>query len=221
MEKAQHYVAQLYENDALLLKHYTCEIDPDDWAGAKLQISYEVVNFLLKSKYMPIGKLGYVPQLLQENVLSIQDLKDQITNAKQLKHILERFPVTQDPIIVYRGFLEQDAYFIKSSSLHKGQEIMMPYFLSTSINKDTAIRFTNRNTHHKCIWEVIIPKGVPLALLANGEQEVLINMGAIFECIHINQEKKHILLKLKSFSKAVETRMFWTSIEASLTTFTC
>lgn len=213
MNHLEEYKTQLSARESLLLKHYTCEIDPEDWSDTPLSISYEVVNFLLKRKHLSSTEIGYVPQLLKEKALSRHDVQSQIANAKELKQILERFPTTKVSITVYKGFLAKDAFFIRSASLCKGQQFMTPYFLSTTLNKDTAFRFTNRDGGPKCTWQITIPPGFPLAILSGGEQEVLINMGAVLECQEENTEKNHIRFCLKGFSKAVTTRSFWQTLD--------
>lgn len=218
MDIAQHHISQLTERDALLLKHYTYEMDPDDWVETPLLISYEVINFLLKRQFMSKKEIGYVPQLLKENCLSLQEIQAQIINAKQLKSILEGFPVAKHTTTLYRGFLDRDAYFIKSTMLSKGQQLMVPYFLSTSTDKEVALRFTNCDGSQKCIWQIILPCGFPVAFRGGGEQEVLLNMGGVFRCTRNDKEKNLVVLQLIGFSKAVETRTFWCSLHKEIKT---
>jgi hypothetical protein len=218
MEIALQYISSLKESDAVIMYHYKCEMDPDDWVNAPLCIHYEVINYLLKTRYVNPTKLGYVPKLLKENVVSSQEIKTQIESAKRLKTILQGFPCASNDITVFRGSLAEDAYFVKSSSMRVGEQITIPYFLSTSLNVQTAYSFTNRNSSYdeKCIWEIVLPKIFPFTFIGGGEAEVLINIGAILECIGKDEGNRKINLKLVGFSKCVETRNFWTSIHKSV-----
>ena len=219
MDIAQHHISQLSERDALLLNHYTYEMDPDDWAETPLLISYEVINFLLKMKYISTEQIGYVPTLLKEKVLSLEEILAQIVNAQRLKYILQGFPVTQCTMTLYRGFLDRDVYFIKSSKMAIGQHIMIPYFLSTSIDEEVALRFTNHDGSRKCMWQIMLPCGFPLVFRGGGEKEVLLNMGAVLKCMRNNKANNHVELQLIGFSKAVETRTFWSSLHNKTTAF--
>jgi hypothetical protein len=122
-------------------------------------------------------------------------------------------------IIVYRGFLANDIYFIKSTYLFAGDEITIPYFLSTSLTYESATRFTSRHKT-RCYWRIAIPKGFPVPMIKESidtlnigmEDEVLINMGAILQCtsnMEIDDTTQLMSFVLKGFTKAVSTRGFW------------
>lgn len=217
-----HY-NNLSEEDREILEHYTHEIDSDDWSTTPLLLSYEVINFILKQRYIPRHRLGYTPELIRDNVLSQEDLQKQVANAKHMKDILREFPSLPHDIIVYRGFLNKDVFFSKSTFLFEGDDITIPYFLSTSLNFDSATRFTNRNAQ-KCYWKIIIPKGFPVALLKSTtesidvgmEDEVLLNIGAILQCVSntfFDNHSQIISFELKGYSKISATRCYWETIQ--------
>jgi hypothetical protein len=186
-------------------------MDPEDWKETPLQINYEVINYILKRRFVGQLKLGYTPKLIQSNVLSAKEMETQISNAERLKHVLEAFPCTQEEVVVYRGFLDRDHYFIKSAMLGIGDQLTTPYFLSTSLDEQVAYRFSNNNAvyENKCVWKILIPKMFPFPFIGGGENEVLLNIGATFQCIEKCRDNKEIHLKLIGFSKVVETRNFW------------
>jgi hypothetical protein len=126
-------------------------------------------------------------------------------------------------ITVYRGFLKNDIYFIKSTYLFQGDEITIPYFLSTSLNYDSATRFTSR-AKPRCYWRIEIPKGFPIPMIKESidtinigmEDEVLINMGAILQYtgnMNIDANTHIMSFVLKGFSKAVATRGYWETMQ--------
>jgi hypothetical protein len=212
----------LQQEDKQILQHYTHEMDPDDWVSCPLVISYQVINYMLKQRYMPKSYLGYEPDLIKEKVLSQSDIQRQVESAQKMRDILHTFPSMPYDIYVYRGLLSDDAYFKTSAHLFAGDEITIPYFLSTSLSFDSATRFTNRHKA-KCYWKIEVPKGFPISLIkecvddvnTGMEDEVLINMGAILQCNgnHIfDGHNQLITFTLKGFSKATATRGFWDTI---------
>jgi len=218
MENTLQHLATLCDTDATLLHHYKCEMDPDDWKETPLQINYEVVNYILKRRFVCQSKLDYTPKLIQSNVISEHEIAMQINNARILKKMLEAFPCTPNDVVVYRGVLATDFYFIKSRMLSIGDQITTPYFLSTSLDQHVAYRFSNNNAtnENKCLWKILIPKTFPFTFIGGGENEVLINIGATFECINKCRDNKEIHLKLVGFSKFVETRNFWKGFETPI-----
>lgn len=209
----------LNDEDKQILQHYTHEIDTDDWSSSPLMLSYQVINYILKQRYIPKSNLGYEPDLVKERILSPQEIQQQIENAQKMQTILNTFPCMPYDIIVYRGFLVNDIYFIKSTYLFVGDEITIPYFLSTSLSYESATRFTSRHKT-RCYWRIEIPKGFPVSLIKESvdsintgmEDEVLINMGAILQCTNnmlIDNDTQLMSFVLKGFTKAVSTRGFW------------
>jgi hypothetical protein len=223
MDVVVNHYNNLPEEDREILEHYTHEIDCDDWSTTPLLLSYEVINFILKQRYMPRHRLGYTPELIRDKVLSQEDLQKQVANAKHMREIISKFPSLPHDIIVYRGFLNKDVFFSKSTFLFEGDDITVPYFLSTSLNFDSASKFTNRNSQ-KCYWKIVIPKGFPVALLkstiesvnAGMEDEVLLNIGAILQCVENTFFDNHcqmITFVLKGYSKIAATRGYWETIQ--------
>lgn len=214
MEHLVNHFNNLPQEEQLIIKHYTHEIDIDDWKDCPLLISYEVVNYILKQYHFTRNELKYTPELLQHSVISIADMQLQIENAKKLQAILHKFPFVSYDVNLYRGFISEDIVFQKSKHLRKDDEIIIPYFLSTTLNFAVAERFTNKNKD-KCFWNIIIPKGFPVPLLniaKETENEVIINIGAILQCLGCTtyQDGKCIIsFILTSFSKSVSTRGYW------------
>lgn len=225
LQKSIQYFCDLSQDERTLIHHYTCEIDPDDWTSCRLSISYQVINYILKQCYVPPSKLGYVPDLIAENVLSVEDMHKQVKSAQHLKVILDRFPYTNKDTIVCKGMLSDDVFFKQSSGLSVGTDITVPYFLSTSIHFDVASRFTAR-TAQKCYWVITVPSGFPLPFIRKDtgeghEGEILLNIGAILRVNskHITHDNHIISLTLIGFSKSVETRSFWDKIQTIACTY--
>jgi hypothetical protein len=223
MEFIVRHFNSLPEEDKQIVQHYTHEIDPDDWASCPLMLSYEVINFILKQRYIPKSQLCYEPLLIKEKVLSLNDIQQQIENAQKMRRILDGFPCIPHDITVYRGFLKNDIYFVKSTYLFAGDEITIPHFLSTSLSYDSATRFTSR-AKPRCYWKIEIPKGFPIPMIKESidtinigmEDEVLINMGAILQCTGnmIIDTNTHLMsFVLKGFSKAIATRGYWETMQ--------
>ncbi len=223
MDVIVNYFNSLSEDDRQLVKHYTHEIDVDDWTSSPLKICYEVINYILKQRYIPKDALGYKPDLVKERVLSEDEIQQQICNAQRLQSILSGFPPIQDDIEVYRGFVSKDVFFEKTTHLLPGDEITVPYFLSTSLSFHSASRFTNRNKN-KCYWRIEIPKGFPIPLIKDSvdninvgmEDEVLLNIGAVLKCTKnvVLDDYSHVItFTLKGYSKATATRGYWDTIQ--------
>jgi hypothetical protein len=223
MEFIVSHFNNLPEEDRQIVQHYTHEIDADDWPSCPLLLSYEVINYILKQRYIPKTQLCYEPPLIKERALSLHEIQQQVENAQKMRQILHGFPSMPHNITVYRGFLKNDIYFIKSTYLFQGDDITIPYFLSTSLNYNSATRFTSRDKP-RCYWRIEIPKGFPIPMIKESidtinigmEDEVLINMGAILQytgnmVIDVNT---HIMsFVLMGFSKVVATRGYWETIQ--------
>lgn len=219
LQKSIQHFCNLSQDDRTLIHHYTCEIDPDDWMSCPLLLSYQVINYILKRRYVSSSELEYVPELISAKALSVKDMYAQVKNAERLKNILDRFPYADRDVIVYKGMLSEDVFFKQSAGLSVGCDITIPYFLSTSIQFDVASRFTNRN-ERKCYWEITVPSGFPVPFIRTDtsnrhEGEILLNIGAILRVTskHITDCTQTISLTLIGFSKSVETRGIWKIVD--------
>ena len=184
-----HY-QHLKENETQLITDYKSEMDPDDWVDKPLQISYPVVNWLTQQKSR---KLAYVPELLESNALTEEQLMDQIHNASKLISILSSFPKLTNSVNVYRGDTNETCNFIKEK-MHKKQ-ITLHSFLSTSMNISVAANFSNG-----CLLCINIPSGYSLPFISDklttnyssnisesdtSESEVLLPLGSSFKLLGI------------------------------------
>jgi hypothetical protein len=223
MDLIVNHFNSLSEDDQQIVRHYTHEIDTDDWESSPLCLSYQVINYILKQRYIPKSQLCYEPPLIKERVLSLNEIQQQVENGQKLRHILQGFPCMPYDVVVYRGFLHDDIYFIKSTFLFAGDEITIPYFLSTSLSYDSATRFTSRRKP-RCYWSIEIPKGFPIPMIKESldtvnigmEDEILINMGAILQCtgnMFVDTDTQLMSFTLKGFSKAVATRGHWDTMQ--------
>jgi len=216
IERSAEFYRNLDSADKEIIVSYTQEIDADDWVGAGLLLSYQVMNYVFKKKQLIKEEFGYTPELLDEKVLSRDDFEKQVENAKKLKCILDRFPIINNDIDVYRGFYCGDVYSTLADALKKGQEMTIPFFLSTTINPNIAHAFTG--AVEKCLWYIHIPKGNRVAYIRDkttncGECEVLLNLGAVLQLknkyIDSSSGAKILEFYFIGYSKSVETRGFW------------
>jgi hypothetical protein len=222
---------------------YMSEIDADDWAeGIKLDLSYELINFILKQRHSKRKDLSYHPELLQ--TVDTSDMINQVTNARKLQRYLYCAPpVTKDIFThpyfyLYRGFRYDDYYFgLAKNLLNSNNKILtIPFFLSTSINRDVAKRFTA--TDKKCLWVIAMPHGTPLSFIREirpnddinecNECEVLLNVGAVLElqqCITSgtngvrynelieNDADICFIFKMVGYSAYAGLRNFWSQVQ--------
>lgn len=215
LNNSAEFYRNLPQHEKEIIDSYIQEIDADDWVGAGLLLSYQVMNYVLKKKVIP-GDLGYQPELIEEKVLTRNDFEKQVANAKKLKCILDKFPRTRNQIDIYRGFYCEDLFSNLADELVIGKEMNVPFFLSTTINPGIAHAFTGSDK--KCLWYIHIPKGEIVAYIRSqttncGECEVLLNLGAILKLknkyIDSSSGAKILEFDLVGYSKAVETRGFW------------
>jgi hypothetical protein len=214
----------LEDNEKQLITDYKSEMDPDDWVDKPLQISYPVVNWLTQQKSR---KLAYVPELLESNALSEEQLMDQIHNASKLISILSSFPKLKNSINVYRGDTNDTCKFIKVK-MHKKQ-ITLHTFLSTSMNISVATNFSKG-----CLLCISIPSGYSLPFISDklttnyssnisesdtSESEVLLPLGSSFKLLGIyhnivlnGKELTIYHLQLISFGHH-NTRNLWSDYE--------
>ena len=213
---SEFYKNEIDPEDKKIIVSYTQEIDADDWIGAGLLLSYQVVNYVLKKKQLAFKEIGYTPELIEQKVLNRDDFEKQVDNAKKLKCILDKFPRINNDVEVYRGFYCEDIYSTLADELKEGQEMTIPFFLSTSISPGIAHAFTG--SVKKCLWYIHIPKGTTVAYIRDstsncGECEVLLNLGSILKLknkyIESSSGAKILEFNLIGYSKAVETRGFW------------
>jgi hypothetical protein len=188
------------------------KIDVDTWINKIL--SYQIINYILK-KINISDNLGYQPELIERKLLTKKDMSEQIENAKELNYILNKFPKATSSIIVYRGFYYDDYFSKIADKLLIDNELIIPYFLSTTIKKDIAYAFTG--VEKKFIWYITILKGNTLCFINKktncGECEVLINLGSILKFkkkyIDSNTGAKILEFELIGFSKLFENNNFW------------
>lgn len=222
----QHYTA-LPSKIKDIVNSYTHEIDADDWNGSPLPLSYQLMNFVLKQRHSKKKDLAYMPELLVEQVLSKEDIRTQVNNAKLLKCIIDGFPLTTRTHTVYRGFLCNDYYFQESDKLRRGTDFTVPYFLSTSIYPEIALRFTRNGSG--CIWHINIPSNTPLAFIRDSvnncnECEVVLNIGAVLRLQNKTTDEygnKHLQFDLIGYSKYAETRGFWPLVYRVASSYVC
>lgn len=220
IENVITYYKSLSQIDRELIQHYTYEIDIDDWETSPLKINYEVVNFMLKQKGNIPFDLGYIPKLL--SIMTKHDIQTQIHSAKQLQYTLDTFPKSTSSFIVYKGFHHQDAYFKTSLACSQNDSFIVPYFLSTSLNLNTALRFTSRfGDQWKCVWRITVPECTPLTFIRDSykqgtEDEVLLNLGGRYRVVdkQFNQNHNmHIVdIELLGYERSFYLRAFWQSI---------
>ena len=86
---SEFYKNGLDPEDKKIIISYTQEIDADDWVGAGLLLSYQVVNYVLKKKQLAFKEFGYTPELIEQKVLNRDDFEKQVDSAKKLKCILD------------------------------------------------------------------------------------------------------------------------------------
>jgi hypothetical protein len=206
----------LSPNIAEIIEHYRGDTDPDDWGSAPLRLSYQIINWATKKVTKNVNKTrpftrsftrstvrtNRVPALLseeglKESGLTFKDLHEQVENAKKLDAALSNFPTLgkNESVKVYRGEGCHSFYNEKVQKMTPGQIIEITSFLSTSINKYVARRFTKMNAV-KCLWEIIIPPGqifpyvsqdvpnqVNMESAAHSEQEVLLPVRALLKLV--------------------------------------
>ena len=214
----------LSNSDRTLIQHYTYEIDLDDWDTSPLLISYEVINFVLKQYTTSFSDLDYIPKLM--TIITQQDMKVQIENAKRLQHILDTFPRSKDDFYVYKGFMQRDTFFQKVVKIldfkntSKDATIVLPYFISTSVHFNVAQKFTDK-LGMKCVCRIRISKGTSVPFIrdtySNGtEDEVLLNIGGKYRVLSANYDLSTNIylvdMELVEYHRHYYLKQFWNSI---------
>ena len=160
-----------------VIHSYRGEVDPDDWRNAPLLVSYRLMNWAIKKikksnnarKGLVSSKANYLPELLTSHGLTqsrINEhvLQEQVRHAEILDKTLHTFPRLErnESMTIYRGETCNSFYYEKASRMRVGgvEELVILPFLSTSINRHVATRFSGRaSNNNSCLWEIIIPPG--------------------------------------------------------------
>ena len=228
IQKSFHYYLSLPQNDKKLILDYKSEMDSDDWIDKPLNISYNVINWILQHKSRI---LLYMPELLESGAITKEQFVDQIYNAEKLINILSSFPLISQSnnnnkgINVYRGDTNELCNYITNKS--KNKQITLFSFLSTSLNLSVATNFSQG-----CLLCINIPTGNPLPFISDkltmnyntninnnssdtSESEVLLPLGCTFKLldvynnINVNGKTVNIFyLQLLTFGPH-KTRNFW------------
>jgi hypothetical protein len=234
------HFTSLQEHDKTLINHYTFEMDVDDWIESPLDISYEIINFVLKQYTTPLSDLKYVPKLM--SIMTVNDIHIQIKNAQRLQHILDTFPKGVNNCCVFKGFMFNDVYFQKILETFDNRHntkskfnlesikynknicdkaiIILPYFISTSVQLNIALRFTDKHGM-KCICRIKISKDTPVPFIrdtySNGtEEEVLLNIGGKYHISTINYDTSSnvcmVEMELLGYDRKVYLKTFWNEV---------
>lgn len=218
-----------------VINSYRAEIDSDDWQSAPLLLSYQIMNWAMKKinknnnakRGISSNKPDYLPKLLEkkglnESQIGEEALRSQVEHAMILENTLRKFPPLKDiSMTVYRGENCNSFYYQKAAAMKLGDNLTILPFLSTSINRHVAQRFTyNMNA---CLWEITIPdkqifpyvsEKVPERLgneesAKHSEQEVLLPTHAILKLQQklTEQTPKVYKFTLEGFAK--KSPDFW------------
>ena len=143
IQQSFQYFLSLPQDDTQLIIDYKSEMDSDDWIDKPLNISYNVINWILQHKSRI---LLYMPELLESGAITKEQFVDQIYNAEKLINILSNFPLISSinnnnkGINVYRGDTTELCNYITNKS--KNKQITLFSFLSTSLNLSVATNFS-------------------------------------------------------------------------------
>lgn len=224
IQQSFQYFLSLPQDDTQLIIDYKSEMDSDDWIDKPLNISYNVINWILQHKSRI---LLYMPELLESGAITKEQFVDQIYNAEKLINILSSFPlissINNKGINVYRGDTTELCNYITNKS--KNKQITLFSFLSTSLNLSVATNFSQG-----CLLCINIPTGNPLPFISDkltmnyntninssdsSESEVLLPLGCTFKLldvynnINVNGKTVNIFyLQLLTFGPH-KTRNFW------------
>jgi hypothetical protein len=149
-----------------LLWAYRQEIDPTEWNGAPLELSYQMINWAMKRIQKNANREewasnGHVARLLQPDeipaTITPALLREQVQNAIILDETLRGFPTIQGGTNMILYHAESTYYNEKVAQMQAGQELVILPFLSTSINPFIAERFIDSAANS--IWEIVVKPG--------------------------------------------------------------
>jgi len=223
-----------------VIDSYRKEIDPSEWDGAPLLLSYQLMNWAIKKinknnnarRGIATARANYLPDLLKENGLKQSQinkytLENQVTHAKILDDTLHTFPRLEEnkSMTVYRGESCISYYYQKASRMEEGDELVILPFLSTSINRYVAGRFGVGD----CMWEIRVLPGqifpyvsesIPVYLGVNNglqnEQEVLFPTHARLRLINKSVDQVPKIYRFELVGFAEKSPDFWDKTLANL-----
>ncbi len=172
-----YYMSMRGSTQFNVIHSYRGDVDPDDWIRAPLLVSYKIINWAIKKinkknnarRGIVPSRDDYVPELLTSHGLlqsriNERILQSQVDHAQILEETLYTFPRLErnESMTVYRGETCNSFYYEKASRMREGgvEELVILPFLSTSINRHVATRFSgNSRINNSCVWEITIPPG--------------------------------------------------------------
>lgn len=172
-----YYMSMRGSTQFNVIHSYRGDVDPDDWLRAPLLVSYKIMNWAIKQinkknnagRGLVSSRKDYVPELLtssglKQSRINQSILESQVEHAKILENTLYTFPRLErnEGMTVYRGETCNSFYYEKASRMREGgvEELVILPFLSTSINRHVATRFSgNVRNNNSCVWEITIPPG--------------------------------------------------------------
>ena len=221
VERSHEYFMDIIsKNQYKIIDSYRANTDPDDWPDAPLEVSYQIINWATKKinknnnakQGHPVTSANYVPRLLtpeglEESGIDQPQLIAQVEKAQILDETLHSFPLLEknEKITVYRGENCTSFYYQKAANMNIGGEMVILPFLSTSINRYVAERFTSKlNINKSCLWEITLMPGQIFPYVSEDVPDELGNENSA------QGSEQEVLLpthaRLRLLSKSVEER---------------